>query len=133
MSHNKVTWRQLIGIFGSFFYRLLAHELEEENNRVADHLKSTWDKASYLKKGMKFIPLNRHRFELFVRMGFRAFVSRKCCEEVYVLNSHSFSNSFYTFFLNFLNLKVMSVDPDHFAWKRVRLPVHSGVDLNSRG
>lgn len=32
----------------------------------------------------EFIPIHRLRYELFVRMDYRALVSRKCCEEVFV-------------------------------------------------
>ena len=66
-----------------FYVRLLAHDIEEENDSVADYMTLIWDNHSIRKNGEKnYIPLRRLRYDLFVRLGFRALVSRRCIEEV---------------------------------------------------
>ena len=65
-----------------FAYRVLAHQMEEENYAI-EVLEMELD-VGMLKSDDedKFIPMHRLRYELFVRMNYRALVSRKCCEDV---------------------------------------------------
>lgn len=61
--------------------RVLAHEMEEENYAV-ELLTLELETSAILDERTDFVPIHRLRYELFVRMNYRALVSRKCCEEV---------------------------------------------------
>ncbi|EFX75415.1 hypothetical protein DAPPUDRAFT_306764 [Daphnia pulex] len=79
----------------------LAHDIEEENYLI-DKLVVEWE-TKQIQNDEEYIPMHRLRYELFVRMDYRALVPRKVCEEI------------------------MAICPEHWAWKRKRHERHSGV------
>ena len=65
-----------------FPFRVLAHDIEEENYKI-EVLITLWETEMIKSRGVEnFVSINTQRYELFRRMNFRALVSRKCCEEV---------------------------------------------------
>jgi hypothetical protein len=68
-----------------FFFRFLAHEIEEENFLI-EELVVEWE-TKQIQNNEEYTPMHRLRYELFVRMNYRALVSRKVCEEVIITKS----------------------------------------------
>lgn len=54
----------------------------EEENYAVELLVLEFETAAILQDFNEFVPMHRLRYELFIRMNYRALVSRKCCEEV---------------------------------------------------
>ncbi|XP_059353471.1 speedy protein 1-A-like [Daphnia carinata] len=86
---------------------LLAHEIEEENFLI-EEVVVEWETATIQNGNEDFVPMHRLRYELFVRMDYRALVSRKVCEDI------------------------IALCPEHWAWKRKRHEHHSGVYQSRR-
>ena len=75
----------IILITKGFLFRFLAHEIEEENFLI-EELVVEWE-TKQIQNNEEYTPMHRLRYELFVRMDYRALVSRKVCEEVMITKS----------------------------------------------
>lgn len=78
----------------------LASDIEED---VDEYKYEIFPWALGSKWRSKFSSFLRKRDEFLLRIGYRAIVSRKCCDEV------------------------MSIFPDHYLWKRERNEDHGGA------
>lgn len=72
LSELSCNWQNIL-------FRFLAHEIEEENFLI-EELVVEWETKQI--QNDEYIPMHRLRYELFVRMDYRALVPRKVCEEV---------------------------------------------------